>query len=149
MDTHKVYTKELAEVTDLAEMIARDVTERVIKRGGVFVIGLEGNIGVGKTTWVREFFRALGVHQRILSPSFMVYHQYSTISGLLLHHIDVYSSTPNHIKSVLRSINQGIVCIEWSNLLDTAVTDMSIHISEGSDEIREYIMTYGPNNSTH
>ncbi|NCZ60617.1 MAG: bifunctional alanine racemase/tRNA (adenosine(37)-N6)-threonylcarbamoyltransferase complex ATPase subunit type 1 TsaE, partial [Betaproteobacteria bacterium] len=37
---------------------------------------LQGDLGVGKTSFVRSLLRALGVAERIKSPSFALMHSY-------------------------------------------------------------------------
>lgn len=56
---------------------------------GGAVFGLVGELGAGKTQFVKGFARGLGVLEPILSPTFALLHSY--LSGRLpLHHIDFY-----------------------------------------------------------
>lgn len=58
------------------------------------LIGLKGALGAGKTTFVKEVAKALGVDADVISPTF-VYHQTyelpEPVRGILrLHHLDLY-----------------------------------------------------------
>lgn len=52
------------------------------------ILTLEGDLGVGKTTFVRGLARGLGIHDEITSPSFALLHVYQGKRQLL--HIDAY-----------------------------------------------------------
>jgi tRNA threonylcarbamoyladenosine biosynthesis protein TsaE len=53
------------------------------------VVLVSGELGAGKTTFVRGALRALGVRGPITSPTFVVGHAYDGTSGLLSH-LDLY-----------------------------------------------------------
>jgi tRNA threonylcarbamoyladenosine biosynthesis protein TsaE len=54
------------------------------------LITVEGELGTGKTTLVREVLRARGVRGAITSPSFTLAQSYHGRDGELLHHLDLY-----------------------------------------------------------
>lgn len=49
-----------------------------------------GELGAGKTTFVRGACRALGVTAPITSPTFAIAHRYHGRDGLRVAHIDLY-----------------------------------------------------------
>src|SRR5512137_1230965 len=51
---------------------------------------IEGELGTGKTTLVRELLRARGVRGAITSPSFTLAQSYHGREGEPLHHLDLY-----------------------------------------------------------
>lgn len=53
------------------------------------IITLSGEIGTGKTTFIRALLQALGVQSAIKSPTFSLIESYST-KVLQLHHFDLY-----------------------------------------------------------
>ncbi len=79
-------------------------------------ITLSGNLGAGKTTWVREFLRACGISGRIKSPSFSVVETYEH-QGLVFHHLDFYrQANPaawqgGGLRDLLTE--RAVVLIEW------------------------------------
>lgn len=53
------------------------------------VVGLEGGLGAGKTTWVRAMLRGLGYSARVPSPTFTLLEHYE-IGTLTVVHLDLY-----------------------------------------------------------
>ena len=81
---------------------------------------LHGDLGAGKTTWVRAFLRALGITGRVKSPSFSIVESYEApgvMNGLQIHHLDFYrQDNPTAWQAAgLRDLmaEQAIVLIEW------------------------------------
>ena len=54
------------------------------------LVTVEGDLGTGKTTLVREVLRARGVRGAITSPSFTLAQSYHGRDGEQLHHLDLY-----------------------------------------------------------
>lgn len=65
------------------------VTEllRLIK--DIKIITLEGDLGAGKTTLVREICRQCGVKDTVGSPTFSIVNEYLSSDGVI-YHIDLY-----------------------------------------------------------
>lgn len=57
-------------------------------RGGG-VVYLRGELGAGKTTFARALLRALGVGERVKSPTYSLIESYR-IDALDIHHLDLY-----------------------------------------------------------
>src|SRR5262245_46961195 len=80
------------------------------------VVGLSGDLGSGKTQFVRGFARGLGITERIHSPTFALLNIYTT-GSVPLFHIDLYrlESDEQIISAGLTEYfePQGITIIEW------------------------------------
>ena len=70
------------ELTVLARRFASCVVD-----GGVIL--LEGQLGAGKTTFARALLGALGVGERIKSPTYSLIESYR-VDDLHVHHLDLY-----------------------------------------------------------
>ncbi len=58
--------------------------------GAPCLVTIEGDLGTGKTTLVREVLRARGVRGAVTSPSFTLAQSYRGKDGVTLHHLDLY-----------------------------------------------------------
>ena len=84
------------------------------------VIALSGDLGAGKTAWVRGFARGLGIPGRVHSPTFTLVNEYPG-GRLKLAHLDLYRlETPAQILSagVLEYLTpDGVAVLEWAERL--------------------------------
>lgn len=53
-------------------------------------IALHGPMGAGKTTLVRHLCLAMGVRDRVGSPTYSLANEYLAADGTAVHHIDLY-----------------------------------------------------------
>ncbi len=121
-----------------------DETERVgaglaVELRAGDVVGLVGELGSGKTCFVRGLARGLGAKGYIKSPSFTIVNVYEG-GRFPLYHIDLYRiGTEDEfygagIDEFLNS--KGVSVIEWADrvpglLADCAVVVRFSHVSEG------------------
>ncbi len=82
-----------------------------------YVIELIGDVGAGKTTFVRGLAEGLGVKEQVTSPSFMISKSYALPNGGYLVHYDFYrlpepGIMQDDLAENLKNPN-NIVVIEW------------------------------------
>jgi tRNA threonylcarbamoyladenosine biosynthesis protein TsaE len=81
------------------------------------VIGLSGDLGAGKTQFVKGLARGLGITERVHSPSFALINEYSG-GRLDLFHIDLYrlDTLEQILGAGLEEYLQpeGVTVIEWA-----------------------------------
>ncbi|MEP6662714.1 MAG: tRNA (adenosine(37)-N6)-threonylcarbamoyltransferase complex ATPase subunit type 1 TsaE [Verrucomicrobiota bacterium] len=87
---------------------------RVAKPG--WVIGLTGDLGAGKTAFVRGLARGMAVTNRIHSPTFALVNEYA--GSLPLYHLDLYrlETRAEIIGAGLEEYffqKQGVTVVEW------------------------------------
>lgn len=80
------------ETKKLAELFARELLKSNFNRKGALVVALEGDLGGGKTTFVKGFARGLGIHEKILSPTFVIMKRFKIHDSRFKNfvHIDAY-----------------------------------------------------------
>src|SRR5215470_9276948 len=80
------------------------------------LLGLRGELGVGKTVLVRGLAEGLGIaSSKVRSPTFTLINEYSG-GRLPLYHIDLYRMTPSDVdRMALREYlyGDGICAVEW------------------------------------
>ena len=82
------------------------------------VICLIGELGSGKTVFVKGFAHALGIEENITSPTFNLVKEY--LNGELpLYHMDVYRLDGNVDGIGIEEYftKGGVVVIEWSDMI--------------------------------
>ena len=87
------------------------------------IILLRGPIGAGKTSFVQGIAQGLNIKENITSPTFSLSHHYKSKSHYLIH-LDLYRLQEKQSAETLfleeeeeLIINQGIMCIEWPELI--------------------------------
>ncbi len=99
--------------------VAKDFAETL--KGGELV-ELEGELGAGKTTFVRGVARALGTTVRVKSPTFTVANEYPVEHQNIkkIVHLDLYRLTdPTQLQGLaLEDYQQpdAVIFVEWPNI---------------------------------
>jgi tRNA threonylcarbamoyladenosine biosynthesis protein TsaE len=91
-----------------------------LKGGEVFE--LVGDVGAGKTTFVKGLALGLGIHDDVQSPSFTISRVYDARDNLQLVHYDFYRlSEPgimaNEVAEMIQD-TQTVTVIEWSGIVE-------------------------------
>ncbi len=111
------------------------------------VIELIGDVGAGKTTFVRGLGQKLGVKENITSPSFTISKSYACKNGQTLIHYDFYRLNDPGImlEDLEENINDqnNIVIIEWSDSVKDILpkSHTVINIKYNDDDTREVILS--------
>lgn len=92
---------------ELAKQLAEDLKK---KPQNIFLIG---ELGAGKTTFIKGLGEGLGIKDEIVSPSFQLVRKYSGYKSSKLIHIDLYR---------LKSIDEILQLGWWELLEENGVT---------------------------
>ncbi len=116
-----------ANIPDDLQNIAKNIIEKYIDSRIFF---LKGNLGAGKTTFVKYFAKVLGVKDNITSPTFAIINVYETKDNTSIYHFDLY-----RIKQLdeLYEIGfedyllSGNYCfIEWPDIIEDFLDDVVV-----------------------
>lgn len=109
-------------------------------RAGAILL-LHGDLGAGKTAFVRGLAEGLGVpDDSVSSPTFTLVHEYRG-GRLPLHHADLYRLSPGVALEELgleEAADQGVLAIEWPERLARPVAgaiDVRLDIEGYSDRL--------------
>ena len=94
------------------------------------VICLDGELGSGKTVFVKGFAKALGIEENITSPTFNLIKEYDS-GELPLYHMDVYRlEDDDDSVGFSEYYNKGgITIIEWSEIIKDKLPDERVEIT--------------------
>ena len=135
----KIYRLKLNELAQLVEEVSENFTDGVVI--------LQGDLACGKTTFVKEMAKKLGVKEDVTSPTFSLQHCYAN----KVFHYDIYNHGLDHFISLgmLEELEkEGLHFIEWGDdkLLEllrfAGIKTLKIEIEKISDDKREYRIEY-------
>lgn len=124
-DTKTLISKSEKETEKIAEFIFKKITER--KNNKPMVLALTGDLGCGKTVFSRKIGKLLGVIDKIVSPTFVIYNEYSISPNPSLTrgeqnvdkylHFDIYRISNNFELKEIKFLDlfekNTFSCIEW------------------------------------
>ncbi len=110
---------------------------------GCFV-NLYGEIGAGKTAFVKLVAEALGVTEKVTSPSFVILNEYHS-AKLPVYHFDLYRLENEGVKTIadeLREYSEGknITFVEWAEFSQNEIpfNHLKINVTYNDDDARIY-----------
>lgn len=106
------------------------------------VIELIGDVGAGKTTFVRGLAEGLGIKEPVTSPSFTISKSYALPDGRTLTHYDFYRLNDPGLmaEDLAEKLNDNnIVIIEWGESVANILppNHVKISINYNNDNTRE------------
>lgn len=142
MSTKFTYTSNnLEDTAKLANAFAKHI------QNGVFSC-LYGEIGAGKTAFVKLLAKEMGINEKVTSPSFVILNEYKTQNKTPFYHFDLYrleSTGVSSIEDELREYSKdGIYTfIEWAEFSDNNLPyeRVDINITYNEDDTRNFEFT--------
>ena len=124
----KYSTKSYKQTQKLGEVFAKEILLSQTSQKTAIVIGLSGNLGGGKTTFLQGFAKGLGIKEKVLSPTFVVMKRFGNF-----YHLDCYR-LKNHKDTVELGLKEiiknpfNIVAIEWPEKIKKVLPKNTIYI---------------------
>lgn len=112
------------------------------------VVLLYGDLGAGKTAFVRGIARGLGADpDEVSSPTFTIVQEYSGRS-MTMYHVDLYRLEPEEVDDLgLEDLvsGDGVVAIEWSERWRGRPSDViEVRLEDAGDEQRRIAVRNPP-----
>ncbi|MBR2068879.1 MAG: tRNA (adenosine(37)-N6)-threonylcarbamoyltransferase complex ATPase subunit type 1 TsaE [Candidatus Gastranaerophilales bacterium] len=128
----KVITKTLEDTKELAKVFAQTIPDN-----GLFIT-LTGDIGAGKTQFIRYVLEYLHVKDKITSPSFVILNEYKC-SRFPIYHFDLYRLEEKGLKSIISELReysrtQMLTFIEWAEFAHDEIPSNALKINVEYDE---------------
>ena len=115
-----------------------EIANEVISNAEHKVLLFYGDMGVGKTTLIKEIFKQLHVEDNVSSPTFSLVNEYHTTSNDIVYHFDFY-----RIDHEEEALDMGIeeyfysnrwCLVEWPNKIENLLPLESVKITISTDQ---------------
>ena len=140
----KIILNSLDDTEDIAKEIASEL--ETYPKNKASIIFLEGDLGSGKTTLVKEILKSLGLSEPVTSPTFTIIEPY-LIKDKKIYHIDLYRIESRKELEVLgieeySAENDCLIFIEWPEKAEGFFSeyDLKIRLSHINEISRELII---------
>ena len=113
-------------ITFSIEQLA-EVAQQILDQNPNKVILFNGEMGVGKTTLIKQLCKTLGVNDATSSPTFSLVNEYQTDSNQTVYHFDFY-----RLNKETEALDMGFddylysgnwCFIEWSEKIESLIPD--------------------------
>ncbi len=139
----KILTFSPKETEEIGSLVAEDILYGKAPR----FVAMRGDLGSGKTTFMKGFARSLGIKDNISSPTFTIFKKYKTEKGFFFYHFDAYRIADKEELIVLGfsdivSDNDNVLAVEWSENVEDLLPKKRVDISFSfiGEEERELII---------
>ena len=146
MTKYEKICKNLEDTKELAKKFAKLVEDK-----GCFV-SLYGEIGAGKTAFVKEVAKEIGIEEKVTSPTFVILNEYHG-GKLPMYHFDLYRLENEGVKTILDELNEysegkQLTFVEWAEFSQNEIPFDLIKINvtyEDNDDRRYSFEGFGQN----
>ena len=118
------------------------IAKEIIKLSKHKVVLFYGEMGVGKTTLIKEIVKQLGVEDTVSSPTFSLVNEYHSKKGTKVYHFDFY-----RIDQEEEAMDMGVeeyfysnnwCLVEWPNKVENLLPlkSVTITITANSNQLR-------------
>jgi len=132
---HTIRISSIGQLTDAAKEFVRKTDPEKN------VIAFRGEMGAGKTTFIRELVKVLGVNpDEANSPSFSIINEYrSETTAELIYHFDCYrlESLDEALEIGIEDyFDSGALCLlEWPERIEDVLPEDTLNVSITADDV--------------
>jgi len=103
----------------------KEVSINVKKNINTNIVLISGEMGVGKTTLIKEIFLSMNVIDNVSSPTFSIINEYRTNQNKVVYHMDLYRlKNISEIEDIglFEYLESGNLCIiEWGDIIEKLI----------------------------
>ena len=131
--------KSLEEIGDAAQEFVQYVSSSALQSN---IFAFYGQMGAGKTTFIKALCDALGVEDDVNSPTFTIVNEYRTAKGFPIYHFDFYrinkTSEAYDIGMDEYFSGDGLCFMEWPEKIQEILPDdcFRVFVSADDKEVR-------------
>lgn len=127
------------------DTIGDSALEFIKAMGDNTVFAFHGEMGAGKTTFIKAICEKLGVEDTINSPTFAIVNEYRSATGELIYHFDFY-----RIKDEKEAFDfgyedyffSGSLCfIEWPERIESLLPHDVVHVTIKEEQDGKRLVT--------
>ena len=129
----KIISKKEKETKKVGKILAQEILKSKIKPK---IIALIGELGAGKTTFIKGFASGLKINKKIISPSFLIFKEYPFFyqkKKYKFYHWDLYRVNQKKeifnlgFKKIIKD-PKNIVAIEWADKIKNILPKETLKI---------------------
>ncbi len=131
MDNVNLIDKVKIELRNLEEIEGK-AQEFITSLGDRHIIAFYGQMGAGKTTFIRAICEALGVREPVTSPTFAIVNEYAGLDAEKIYHFDFY-----RLRRIEEAYDMGfedyfdsgyLCLIEWPELIEDFLPSDTVRV---------------------
>lgn len=133
---NRIEVNGLGEMSGVAKKILSFIATTQTSDGAT-IVGISGDLGAGKTTFVQHLARELGITETVTSPTFTIMKIYPTGVGTpfsRLVHMDAYrvesleELRPLRLAEIFKE-PKTLICVEWAEKIKEFLPEETIYLS--------------------
>lgn len=123
-------TNNASETEKEGELLGKKILKEKNKR---IILALFGNLGAGKTTFLKGFAKGLKIKEKILSPTFIIFRKIPVSKERVFFHFDCYRLKNEKdllslgFEEIIKN-KKNIIAIEWPEKIKKVLPDNCIFI---------------------
>ena len=103
----------------------KEVSVNVKEKIKTNIVLISGEMGVGKTTLIKEVLLSMKVVENVSSPTFSIINEYITCQNKIVYHMDLYRiKNISEIEGIglFEYLESGNLCIiEWGDMIEKLI----------------------------
>lgn len=112
------------------------------------IVAFFGELGSGKTQFIKGICSSLGVRNVVNSPTFIIVNEYSYDTGKRIYHFDLYRmKTTDEVMEIGFEdyIDKGMILIEWPELLENILPGnvKKVYLSHYGNDPNSRLIEFG------